>query len=68
MLKVTPRLEELRKAAGLTQTQLAEKAGVPQAAVSRFDRSSQGSYANIIAIARALNVSVEELFDIEEEA
>ncbi|KAA8750156.1 helix-turn-helix domain-containing protein [Paenibacillus sp. UASWS1643] len=66
MLKVTPRLDELRKAAGMTQVELAEKAGIPQAAISRFDRASQGSYANIIAIARALNVPVEALFHIEE--
>lgn len=66
MLKVTPNLERARKDAGLTQVELAEKSGVPQAAISRFDKSAQGSYANLIALARALNVTVESLFTIEE--
>lgn len=66
MLKVTPNLKRAMKDAGLTQLELAEKAGVPQAAISRFDKSSQGSYANLIALARALNVPVETLFTIEE--
>lgn len=67
-IRVTPALERARKDAGLTQAELAEKAGVPQASVSRFDRASQGNYANLIAIARALNVPVEALFIIEEES
>ncbi|MGY3382630.1 transcriptional regulator with XRE-family HTH domain [Paenibacillus polymyxa] len=68
MIKVTPKLSTILKERGLTQTELATAAGIPQAAISRFDRSSQGAYANIIAIARALGVAVEDLFEIEEEA
>ncbi|MGG1641858.1 helix-turn-helix domain-containing protein [Paenibacillus sp. NRS-1782] len=64
---MTPKLSTILKERGLTQTELATAAGIPQAAISRFDRASQGAYANIIAIARALDVSVEELFDIENE-
>jgi transcriptional regulator with XRE-family HTH domain len=66
-IKVTPNLERARKDAGLTQVELAAKSGVPQAAISRFDKSAQGSYANLIALARALNVPVEALFSIEVE-
>lgn len=65
MVKVTPKLGKILKERGMTQTELAAKANIPQAAVSRFDRASQGSYTNIIAIARALELSVEDLFDIE---
>ncbi|WP_263560483.1 helix-turn-helix domain-containing protein [Paenibacillus polymyxa] len=64
---MTPKLSTILKERGLTQTELAMAAGIPQAAISRFDRASQGAYANIIAIARALDVPVEELFDIENE-
>lgn len=66
MLKVTPDIKRALKDAGLTQLELAEKSGVPQAAISRFDKSTQGSYANLIALARALNLPVESLFIIEE--
>lgn len=66
-MKVTPKLGKILKERGMTQVELAVKANVPQAAVSRFDRASQGSYTNIIAIARALGIHVEDMFEIENE-
>ncbi|BFH14259.1 helix-turn-helix domain-containing protein [Paenibacillus melissococcoides] len=65
-LKGTPKLEKLRKERGWTQAELAERAGLLQNDISRFDRQTQGSYVKIISLARALGVAVEELFDIEE--
>lgn len=53
-----PRLRELRLEAGLTQKQLAEKAGVSQNGVSQWEDGSRepGWYA-VLALAEALGVS-----------
>lgn len=64
MLDVKPRLLEILKERDLTQTQLAESASIPQAAVSRFDRSKQHSDVHLFAISRALGISIEELFEV----
>ncbi len=55
------RLRELRDRAGLTQDQLAEKAGVKRDAVARWERKiREPSWSNVIALADALGVSCEE--------
>jgi transcriptional regulator with XRE-family HTH domain len=54
------RLRELRSQAGLTQEQLAEKAGVKRDAVARWERGArEPSWSNVIALADALGVSTE---------
>ena len=65
---VTPlhlRLRELRKAAGLTQEQLATAAGVRQGTVSALEtRKSKGiDFATAEALAKALGVDPHELFE-----
>jgi transcriptional regulator with XRE-family HTH domain len=51
------RLRELRQAAGLTQKQLAEKAGVSQRAVSHWEQGlREPSWGNVIALGRVLGV------------
>jgi transcriptional regulator with XRE-family HTH domain len=54
------RLRELRGEAGLTQEQLAEKAGVKRDAVARWERGTrEPSWSNVVALADALGVSTE---------
>ncbi len=54
------RLRELRTEAGLTQEQLAERAGVKRDAVARWERGTrEPSWSNVIALADALAVSTE---------
>ncbi len=54
------RLRELRVGAGLTQDQLAEKAGVKRDAVARWERGTrEPSWSNVVALADALGVSTE---------
>jgi transcriptional regulator with XRE-family HTH domain len=54
------RLRELRSQAGLTQEQLAERAGVKRDAVARWERGvREPSWSNVIALADALGVSTE---------
>lgn len=57
------RLVAARRAAGLTQVQLAAAAGVPQQYISHWERGRNAPRdANRIALARALGMSVSELF------
>ncbi|MBG9763059.1 transcriptional regulator [Paenibacillus polymyxa] len=67
MLKVTPRLGEVLKEKGYTsQLSFCNEHGINQRAVNSFDKSVQHKSVNLFAIARALNVNVEELFKVEE--
>jgi transcriptional regulator with XRE-family HTH domain len=51
------RLRELREDAGLTQEQLAERAGVKRDAVARWERGvREPSWSSILALADALGV------------
>lgn len=61
---VKPRLGELLKERKLTQLQLQELSGVPQASISRFDRNKRHEDAHLVAISRALDVTIEDLFEI----
>lgn len=63
-MNVKPRLLSLLKERGITQTQLSEMSGVPQGSISRFDRNTRHESSHLIAIAHALNVRIEDLFEI----
>jgi transcriptional regulator with XRE-family HTH domain len=63
-ITVKPRLTALLKERGLTQMQLSEMSGVPQGSISRFDRNDRHVDAHIFAIARVLDVRVEDLFEV----
>lgn len=45
---------------------LAEKANVPQSAISRFDKNEQHKDIHLISISKALGLSIEDILDIEE--
>ena len=64
---VRPRLLEILKERNMTQMELANLAGIPQAAVSRFDKSVQHRDEHLFRISRALGISIEDLFIVEEE-
>lgn len=66
MVTIKPRLRELLKERGLTQGQLSEMTGIPQASISRFDKNEQHLDWHLFSIAKALGISVEKLFEIEE--
>lgn len=55
-----PRLRELREAAGLTQSQLAEKAGLhPQGVVKLEREEREPTWATVLALADAMGVPLE---------
>ncbi|WP_348622647.1 helix-turn-helix domain-containing protein [Paenibacillus polymyxa] len=66
IVKATPQLKKIMGGLGLKQMQLSEMAKVNQPFISKFDKTENYSIHNLISIARALNMSVEDLFTIEE--
>jgi hypothetical protein len=44
--------------------QLSEMSGVPQGSISRFDRNDRHADVHVFAIAKALDVKVEDLFEV----
>lgn len=61
---VVPRLTDILKERGLTQLQLQELCGVPQASISRFDSNKRHEATHLFAISTALNISIEQLFTV----
>lgn len=64
---VTPKLMQILKERNLTQLQLAELSGVQQGTISRFDKNKQHMDIHLVMISKALNLQIEDLFEIEEE-
>lgn len=62
---VKPRLGKILKERKLTQSQLAELANIPQSSISRFDKNEQHRDIHLIAISRALKISIDELFEVK---
>lgn len=65
-MNVKPRLNALLKERGITQQQLSDMTAVPQGSISRFDKNERHVDWHLFAIARALDVNVEDLFEVEE--
>ncbi|MEK4451598.1 helix-turn-helix transcriptional regulator [Paenibacillus sp. FSL R10-2796] len=65
--KVRPKLNEILKERDMTQMQLSEKSGVPQGSLSRFDKNSRHEASHLFSISEALGISIEDLFDKEQE-
>jgi transcriptional regulator with XRE-family HTH domain len=61
-------LKKYRRIAGLTQQQLAKKAGVHKSVISRLESGerSTASYESVVRIARVLNLKPEELIPVPE--
>lgn len=62
--KLAQRIERLRKEKGLTQEELAEKAGLHRAYFWDIENGRNISVKTAYKIARALGVSLSELFKI----
>lgn len=61
-MEFSERLKELRKQAGLTQVDVAEKLGISQPAYASWERGvKKPTQENLVKIAQILNVSVDYL-------
>ena len=61
-MKLCEKLYELRRAAGLSQEELAERLNVSRQAVSKWENgSADPSTTNLLAVAKLYNVPAEEL-------
>ena len=56
------RIKETREAKGLSQADLAERAGVSQQMISKLERGKAARSGDLVSIAAALDVSAEFLF------
>lgn len=63
----TNHLKLARLAAGLTQAKLSKKSGVGQVAISLIETgdTKQPSYETAVLLARALNLTPEDLFPVQ---
>ncbi|MFF3021201.1 helix-turn-helix domain-containing protein [Gottfriedia sp. NPDC057948] len=67
MYIVKPKLSKILKERDITQTKLSEMTGVPQSAISRFDTNKQHMDTHLVSISKALNLTIEELFEVEKD-
>ena len=66
-MKLCEKLYELRRAAGLSQEELAEKLNVTRQAVSKWENgAAQPELSKLIELSRLYGVSVDELLSLEE--
>ncbi len=63
--KLSDRIEHLRKQKGLTQEELAEKAGLHRAYFWDIEQGRNISIKTAYKIAKGLNVSLSQLFDFQ---
>lgn len=64
MVNIGKKLKELRRAAGLTQEQLAERLHIGRVNYTRYETdASRPDYETLIALADYFDVSLDELFD-----
>lgn len=62
--KAKPKMNELRKQKGWTGKELAERVGVTEPTISRFDSQSRYDIDVLVSVSKALEVSIEDLFEI----
>lgn len=66
LINTKPKLSSILKERGMTQLELSTLSGVPQGSISRFDKNDRHVDWHVFSIARALGLSAEDLFSIEE--
>ncbi|MED3911223.1 helix-turn-helix transcriptional regulator [Peribacillus simplex] len=64
--KAKPKMNEIRKAKGINGKELAALAGVTEPTISRFDSQSRYDIDVLVSVSKALGVTIEELFEINE--
>ncbi|MCY7056819.1 helix-turn-helix domain-containing protein [Streptococcus salivarius] len=63
-MEFSERLKDLRKQAGLTQVEVAEKLGISQPAYASWERGvKKPTQENLVKIAKIFNVSLDSLLD-----
>lgn len=62
MKNISDRIHHLRKAAGMTQEQVADMTGVSKVTISKWERGMELSLSNAASLCRALGVSLDDLF------
>ena len=66
-MKLCEKLYELRRAAGLSQEELAERLNVSRQAVSKWENgAAQPELSKLVELSRLYSVSVDELLSLEE--
>lgn len=65
IIQYEPILTEILNKRGMTQDQLAQEIGLPQANISRFDRVTQHRDAYELLIAHALKLNVDDLYRVK---
>lgn len=66
-MKLCEKLYELRRAAGLSQEELAERLNVSRQAVSKWENgAAQPELSKLVELSRLYSVSVDELLGLEE--
>ena len=66
-MKLCEKLYELRRAAGLSQEELAERLSVSRQAVSKWENgAAQPELSKLVELSRLYGVSVDELLSLEE--
>ncbi|WP_336764990.1 helix-turn-helix domain-containing protein [Paenibacillus sp. USHLN196] len=66
MLIVKPQLNKILTERGYTQNSFSKEFDIPQTLVNRFDKSVQHKSENLFIIARALNLKIDDLFEVTE--
>lgn len=64
IIKVVPKLNKILKERGMKQIELSEMTGLPQGSISRFDKTNRHDDTNLFIIANALQLSIEDLFEV----
>ncbi|WP_082247429.1 helix-turn-helix domain-containing protein [Bacillus haynesii] len=66
-INAKPRLNEILDERGISQLKLSQITGISQSAINRFDRNKQHLDNHLFIISRVLGITIEELFEVEEE-
>lgn len=61
---VKPRLAEVLKSKGITQLEASELSGIPQSAISRFDRQESHKDEHVASLIHAIGCTYNDLFQI----
>lgn len=67
-LMAKPRLHAILEERGMSMEELSEKATVPLSRIKFFDRFYKHDAVSLVRIAKALDLHVEDLYEVKEDA